>query len=95
MISRRGCTPWDVNHYAYDKFFGYASYLDAWENYTLTLAQVTNAWSFIQKPSTVFSFYDPSLRANTSWIMMSIDTKEMSNIMKNFLQTVPPFIIQQ
>jgi hypothetical protein len=29
MISRRGCTPWDVNHYAYDKFFGYASYLDA------------------------------------------------------------------
>ncbi|MCS6983342.1 MAG: hypothetical protein NZL83_04155 [Candidatus Absconditabacterales bacterium] len=69
------CQPWNVTEYHDSKFFAYNAYLNAGEYFFLTLATARHPGTFVIKPATVFSFYEPQQRGQTQGQTITIKAK--------------------
>jgi uncharacterized protein YfaS (alpha-2-macroglobulin family) len=69
------CQPWQIAEYHNDKFFAYNDYLWAGEHFFLTLAIARHPWTFVVKPTTVFSFYEPHNHGQTQGRVITIKQK--------------------
>jgi len=70
------CSPRNIAEYHDTKFFAYQANLPAGEYFFLTLATARHPGTFVVKPATVFSFYEPQQKWSTQGQTITIVEKK-------------------